>query len=51
MVFVTGLSGVSINIGDIQLKGMVLACIVGMCMGLLFYVFDKLRISNDLEQN
>src|SRR5699024_4229507 len=43
VVFVTGLSGVSINIGDIQLKGMVLACIVGMCMGLLFYVFDKLR--------
>ena len=51
VVFVTGLSGVSINIGDIQLKGMVLACIVGMCMGLLFYVFGKLRISNDLEQN
>lgn len=50
VVFVTGLSGITVNIGDIQLKGMVLACIVGMIMGLLFYIFDKLRISNDLEE-
>lgn len=49
VVFVTGLSGITVNLGDIQLKGMVLACIVGMLMGLLFYIFDKLRISNDLE--
>ena len=50
VVFVTGLSGITVNIGDIQLKGMVLACIVGMIMGLLFHIFDKLRISNDLEE-
>ena len=50
VVFVTGLSGITVNIGDIQLKGMVLACIVGMLMGLLFHIFDKLRISNDLEE-
>ena len=49
VVFVTGLSGVTVNLGGIELKGMVLACIVGMLMGLLFYIFDKLRISNDLE--
>lgn len=51
VVFVTGLSGITVNLGDIQLKGMVLACIVGMLMGILFYIFDKLRISNDLEDS
>ena len=49
VVFVTGLSGVSVNIGQIQLKGMVLACIVGMLMGILFYIFDRLHWTNDVE--
>ncbi len=50
VVFVIGLSGISINVGDIQLKGMVLACVVGMVMGLLFYIFDRLRLTNDQEE-
>lgn len=34
VVFVTGLSGISVQLGSIQLTGMVLACVVGMIMGL-----------------
>lgn len=49
VVFVTGLSGVAIKFGDIELRGMVLACIVGIIMGTLFYIFDKFKITNDLE--
>lgn len=51
VVFVIGLSGITLKIGQIELKGMVLACVVGMVLGLLFYIFDKLRISNDLEED
>ena len=50
IVFVTGLSGVSLNIGEVQLKGMVLACVVGMLLGLLFYIFDRLHLTNDREE-
>lgn len=47
VIFVTGLSGIAVNIGNIQLKGMVLACIVGMAMSLAFYVLDRLHLTND----
>lgn len=47
VVFVTGLSGVALNIKDVTLKGMVLACIVGMVMSLMFHIFDKLGWAND----
>lgn len=49
IVFVTGLSGAAITLGDVELKGMVLACIVGMILSLLFYVFDKLKLTNDRD--
>lgn len=47
VVFVTGLSGIAVKIGNIQLTGMVLACIVGMILSLVFYVLDKLHLTND----
>lgn len=48
VVFVTGLSGISLQIGpEVQLKGMVLACIVGMALSLCFFALDKLGLSND----
>lgn len=50
VIFVTGLSGIAVNLGDIQLKGMVLACVVGMILSLLFYIFDKMGITNDKEE-
>ncbi|MGI6031564.1 MAG: uracil permease [Eubacteriales bacterium] len=50
VIFVTGLSGVAVTLGNIQLTGMVLACVVGMAMSLIFYLFDRLGISNDREE-
>lgn len=47
VVFVVGLSGVTITIGSISLSGMVLACITGMLMSLLFYAFEKLHLLNE----
>ena len=47
VIFVTGLSGIAVNIGDIQLTGMVLACVVGMILSLVFYVLDKYNLTND----
>lgn len=47
VIFVTGLSGVAVNIGNIQLKGMVLACVVGMLLSLIFYVLEKLHLTNE----
>ncbi len=50
VVFVTGLSGVALNLGEVTLKGMVLATIVGMGLSLLFYIFDKLNLTNDKDE-
>ena len=49
IVFVTGLSGIKVNFGNIQLTGMVLACVVAMILSLIFYVLDKLKLTNDQE--
>ena len=49
VIFVTGLSGITVSIGEIELRGMVLACIVGMALSLIFYVLDKLKLTNDRE--
>lgn len=50
VVFVTGLSGISVQLGSIQLTGMVLACVVGMIMGLAFYILDQLKLTNDRDE-
>lgn len=50
IVFVTGLSGVAVNLGNIQLTGMVLACVVAMILSLIFYVLDKLKLTNDGDE-
>lgn len=47
VIMVTGLSGIKVQFGSIQLTGMVLACLVGMLMGLIFYVLDKFNLTND----
>ena len=47
VIFVTGLSGIKVNLGNVQLTGMVLACVTGMILSLVFYVFDKLKLTND----
>ena len=50
VVFVTGLSGISVKFVNVQLTGMVLACIVAMILSLIFYVLDKLNLTNDKEE-
>lgn len=47
VVFVTGLSGVALTIGDITLKGMVLAALVGMLLSLIFYLLAKFNLLNE----
>ena len=47
VIFVTGLSGIKVNFGNVQLTGMVLACVTGMILSLVFYVSDKLKLTND----
>lgn len=50
VIFVVGLSGIALKLGNVELKGMVLAAVVGMVLSLVFYVFDKLKWSNDLHE-
>ena len=48
LVFVTGISGISINLpGNVPLKGMVLATLVGMALSLIFYILEKLKLTNE----
>ena len=50
IVFVVGLSGVYIQLGDVKLTGMCLATIIGMTMGILFYIIDTLGVANDTNE-
>lgn len=49
VIFVIGLSGISLNLGNVQLTGMVLACVVGMLLSLVFYVLDRMHLTNDSQ--
>ena len=46
VVFVTGLSGISINFFGMQLKGMVLASMVAVVLSLIFHFLNKYGLSN-----
>ena len=48
VVFVVGLSGIALKLGNVELTGMVLACVVAMALSLVFYILDKLKLTNDL---
>ncbi|QDW72981.1 uracil permease [Lachnospiraceae bacterium KGMB03038] len=50
VVFVTGLSGIAVKLGDIELAGMVLACVTGMVLSLIFHILDRLNLTNDQEE-
>jgi uracil permease len=47
VTFVVGVSGASISIGSVQLKGMAFAAIVGVVLSLIFWLFSKLGWMND----
>ena len=49
VVFVVGLSGVAINLGQVQLSGMSLAAVVGMVLGFIMYLLDKYHLTNEYE--
>jgi len=51
VVFVVGLSGVAIQLGQIQLKGMSLAAITGMLLGLVMYLLDKFHLTNEYDES
>lgn len=51
VVFVVGLSGVAVNLGDVQLSGMSLAALVGMVLGLVMHLLDKYRLTNEYEDS
>jgi uracil permease len=46
VTFVVGVSGASISIGSVQLKGMAFAAIVGVVLSLIFWILSKLNILN-----
>jgi len=46
VTFVAGVSGASINIGSVQLKGMALAAIVGVVLSLVFWMLGKIGLLN-----
>ena len=50
VVFVVGLSGIAINLGQVQLRGMSLAAVVGMLLGLIMYILDKYHLTNEYEE-
>jgi uracil permease len=50
VVFVVGLSGIAINLGQVQLRGMSLAAVVGMLLGLIMYLLDKFKLTNEYDE-
>ena len=47
VIFVVGLSGVAVKLGNVELRGMVLACVVGMILSLIFNILDRFHLMND----
>ncbi|MDY6084024.1 MAG: uracil permease [Dialister sp.] len=50
VTLISGLSGATIVIGPVQLKGMGLATVVAMIISLTFLLFDRLHMSNDGDE-
>lgn len=46
VTFVVGVSGASINIGSVQLKGMAFAAIIGVILSLIFWLLGKINVMN-----
>lgn len=47
VVFVVGISGASINLGEVQLTGMGLATVVAIFLGIFFKLLDVFNLSNE----
>ena len=46
ITFVVGVSGASVSIGTVQLKGMAFSAIIGVVLSLIFWSLTKLGIMN-----
>lgn len=51
LVLVVGISGITLKFGNVELKGMALATIVGVLLAILFKLFDILGISNEKPED
>ncbi len=50
VIFVVGLSGITVKLGEAcTLTGMSLAAVTGMILGLVFYLLDKFKLTNDYD--
>lgn len=49
VIFIVGLSGITLTIGNFEITGMGLATIVAIVLNLSFIVFDKLGLMNEKE--
>lgn len=52
--FITGLSGAYVQLGSVKLTGMALATVVALLLGLLLYLLDRLKLTqdrNELKEN
>jgi len=47
VVFVAGLSGLTINIATISISGMTLAAVTAVVLSLIFYVLGKFNLLNE----
>lgn len=47
VVFIIGISGIAVNIGTIQLKGMALATIAAIVLSLVLEILDRLNLLNE----
>ena len=51
IVLVAGLSGLTVNFAGIELKGMILASVVGIILSVAFYLFEKAGIMNESDED
>lgn len=51
IVLVSGLSGLTVNFAGIELKGMILASVVGIILSVAFYLFKKAGIMNESDED
>ena len=47
LIIVIGISGISLKLGAVELKGMALSTVLAIVLTLFFMIIDKLNLSNE----
>ena len=47
VTFVAGVSGASITLGSVELRGMALAAVAGIGLSLIFWILDRFNLMNE----